>query len=190
MSDTIKRRNDPSGRFLLRIEPGFHAALRGAAREAGVSLNEYCVRKLSLPAGSPGSPASDAVLRSAALFGDGLVGILAFGSWARSQETAASDVDLMVILQDDVEIGRRLYRAWDEVPLYWDGHAVEPVFVHLPVAAERISGIWAEVAIDGIVLFERGLEVSRRLVRVREDILAGRLRRQRVHGQSYWVEAA
>ena len=36
-----------SGRFVLRIDPGLHGALRKAARAAGVSLNEYCARKLA-----------------------------------------------------------------------------------------------------------------------------------------------
>jgi hypothetical protein len=50
--------------------------------------------------------------------------------------------------------------------------------------------MWAEVAIDGIVLFERGLRLTEHLVRVRRDIAAGRLVRRMVHGQPYWTEVA
>jgi hypothetical protein len=38
------------------------------------------------------------------------------------------------------------------------------------------------------VLFERGLDTSARLARVRRDILAGRLVRGVVHGRPYWSE--
>ena len=80
MSDTTERRcdsNPASGRFLLRIDPGLHAALREAAREAGVSLNEYCAQKLSLPTGSLAGPAGEAVTRAAELVGDTLLGVVA-----------------------------------------------------------------------------------------------------------------
>jgi len=42
------------GRFLLRISPGLHAALREAATAQGLSLNDYCARKLAAPASSSG----------------------------------------------------------------------------------------------------------------------------------------
>jgi hypothetical protein len=70
------------------------------------------------------------------------------------------------------------------------GHRAEPHFVHLPDASRTVLGLWAEVAVDGIVLFARSLELPRRLVRIREDIAAGRIVRRLAHGQPYWVEAA
>ena len=193
MSDTIKRRGDSipaSGRFILRIDPGLHAALREAAREAGVSLNEYCARKLALPAGSVAGPASHAVARAATLVGDALLGVVAFGSWARQELAQSSDVDLMIVVDGAYEIDRAVYRRWDEAPLTWNDHPVEPHFVHLPQQGTRISGTWAEVAMDGVVLFERGLTVSRRLVELRRRIASGGLAHRRSHGQSYWVEVA
>ena len=80
-----------SGRFVLRIDPGLHAALRAAARESGVSLNDYCVRKLALPVGSLAAtdPAGAAVARAAGLFGERLLGVVAYGSWARGGRAAA-----------------------------------------------------------------------------------------------------
>jgi hypothetical protein len=179
---------ESSGRFLIRIDPGLHSALRAAAREADLSLNEYCARKLALPAGSSAGAGVEAVQRASSLFGNGLIGVVVFGSWARGQEADTSDVDILIIVHDSVTIGRRLYHSWDETPLGWAGHSVEPHFVHLPPPDARISGMWAEVATDGIVLFERGLLVSKRLVAIRQEIADGRLVRRRVHGQPYWVE--
>lgn len=181
-----------SGRFLLRIPPGLHAALREAAHEARVSLNDYCSRRLAL-AGSdlesvPGAVA--AIERAAALFGKDLVAVAAFGSWARGEAAEASDVDLLVVVEPRVALTRRLYRAWDESPVIWDGRSVEPHFVHLPAPDRTVAGIWAEVSLDGIVLFERGLRLSRRLAAIRGDIADGRIVRRVVHGQPYWTEAA
>jgi len=180
----------PSGRFVLRIDPGLHAALREAAREAGVSLNEYCLRKLASPAGDVAGPAADAVERAAAMFGDSLVGIVVYGSWARDELAETSDIDLLVIVDRRVAITRELYRTWDASPIRWDARPVEPHFVHLPDRSARISSTWAEVALDGVVLFERGVVVSRLLVDLRRKIVAGELVQRRIHGQTYWVEAA
>lgn len=177
----------PSGRFVLRISPGLHAALREAAREAGVSLNDYCARKLAGPSGSVSGSAADVVERASALFGAGLVGVVAFGSWARGEAADGSDVDILVVVEPGVPIVRSLYRAWDEQPLAWEGRPVEVHFVHVPGADEPPSGLWAEAALEGVVLFERGLALSRWLAEVRRRIVSGKLSRRRVHGQPYWV---
>ncbi len=182
----------PSGRFILRIDPGLHAALRAAARDADLSLNDYCVRKLAHPSGDPSAlqEARSIVGRAATLVGDGLVGVVVYGSLARGEAAVTSDVDALIVVDTDVPITRDLYRRWDEVPVAWEGHQVDPHFAQLPPVGERVSGLWAEVAVDGIVLFERGLRVSECLVRVRRDIFHGRLVRRFVHGQPYWAEAS
>lgn len=178
-----------SGRFVLRIDAALHAALREAARQAGLSLNEYCARKLALP-GDVTGPATAVVQRAASLGGESLVGVAAFGSWARDALADSSDVDLLIVLDQVIALDRRLYRAWDRIPLSWNEHPVEPHFVHLPLPGARVSSLWAEVAVGGIVLFERGFVLSKRLVAIRERIAAGHLMRRTIHGQPYWVEAA
>jgi HEPN domain-containing protein/predicted nucleotidyltransferase len=172
---------------VLRIAPGLHAALRGAAAEAGVSLNDYCVRKLAAPVGDLAAleGASKAVERAASIFGERLIGIAAFGSWARRQAADGSDVDLLVVVEESVALTRELYRAWDASAVTWEGRAVEPHFVHLPEENRVVAGVWAEVALDGIVLFERGLRISMGLSRVRRDIVGGRIARKVSHGQKW-----
>ena len=182
----------PSGRFLLRIDPGLHGALRRAARARGVSLNEYCATRLAAPAGEPlackGAPAM--VRRVAALLGESLIGVVAFGSWARGEMTDTSDIDVLIVVDADVAVTRDLYRRWDEEPVRWKDRLVDPHFVHLAAPRDGASGLWAEVAIDGIVLFERDLRLSSMLAAVRRSLVEGRMRRRVVHGQGYWTEVA
>jgi hypothetical protein len=192
MKKQVRTSETLSGRFLLRINPGLHAALREAAAAQGLSLNDYCARKLAAPAGSlaAGGDAGRAVERAAELFGASLVGVIAFGSWTRGEAADTSDIDVLVVLDCRVSLKRELYRTWDEAPLAWNGRPVEPHFVHLPGPEEGLTGIWAEVALDGIVLFERDLRLSTRLAQVRHEILSGRLVRRMAHGQPYWAEGA
>lgn len=187
MHDTAPSTVLPSGRFVLRLSPGLHATLRAAAREEGISLNDYCIRKLASPGGGSAEPTEELVLRAASRFGGDLIGIVAFGSWARGEAADGSDVDVLVVVAPSIPLTRSLYREWDDEPLSWSGRPVEAHFVRLPDPGEPLSGLWAEAALDGVVLFERGLELSRRLAAMRRGIAAGQLSRKRIHGQPYWV---
>lgn len=188
--DTTRMARTASGRFVLRTGAALHAALRAAARRAGVSLNEYCLARLSAP---------DAAVRDAEVstlaewaeqtFGPALAGLVLYGSWARGTATAESDVDLLVILDSSLPLRRDLYRRCDEADLVWDGHPVEPQVVHLPPAGDIRGGLWPEIALDGIVLFERDFQLSRRLVAIRRAIADGRLVRRTAHGQPYWTSS-
>src|SRR5262245_20242709 len=130
------RRSPPSGRFLLRLTPGLHAALRRCAREAGLSLNDYCARKLATSNGflDEAGGAAAIVNRAAELFAQELVGVFLFGSWARAEAVTTSDVDVLIIVEPGAPIRRDLYRRWDERPLKWDVREVEPHFVRLSSA--------------------------------------------------------
>jgi predicted nucleotidyltransferase len=180
-----------SGRFVIRIDPGLHGRIRAAARGEGLSLNEYCARRLAAPAGDVACPSGlrDAVERAFRTFGRDLVGVAAFGSWTRGETAAGSDVDLLIVLEARVRLTRALYRACDEVPLSFEGRPIDVHLGHLPPEEETVAGAWAEVAIDGVVLFDTALRLSRRLVRIRHDIVSGRLVRRTAHGQPYWIEA-
>jgi predicted nucleotidyltransferase len=174
---------------LLRIDPSVHAALRAAASASGLSLNEYCGRKLAAPVGELSSfeNAAAAVKRAAVVAGDALVGVVAFGSWARSELHDASDIDLLVVVDHTLELSRDLYRRWDERPVLWNGRRVEPHFVTVPERSAPAVGLWAEAAVDGIVLFARDLELQTRLAAIRRDLIEGRVVRKTIHGQPYWV---
>ena len=189
MSDTTTKGTRASGRFVLRLDPGLHLQLREEARDKGLSLNEFCVRKLAQPGFPQEGPASAAVGRAKSLVGEALVGVVLFGSWVRNEARSDSDVDLLLVLEEGTPVRRGLYRSWDGDPVTWKGHDLEPHFVHLPEVGSRLSGLWAEVAIDGRVLFEKELRVSRRLMGFRREVASGRISRREIHGQSYWAEA-
>jgi len=165
--------------------------VREAARAAGVSLNDYCVRRLA--AAAPGAVREGlgvAVERAAEIAGARLAGVAAFGSWARGDQGSDSDIDLLIVVDPAFPLTRAVYRRWDQHPPEFEGHSLEPHFVHLPGREARVAGIWGEVAIDGIVLFERAFVLSRRLAAVRRAIVSGRIERRVVHGQPYWCEVA
>ena len=179
-----------SGRFVLRIDPSLHEALRAAAAAAGVSLNEYCARRLTLPDSPGAGPFGEVIARAAGQFGAALRGVVAYGSWVRGELGDGSDVDVMVVVSEGVALERGLYREWDERPLEMEGRRIEAHLVHLPAEGARVTGLWAELALDGVVLHDPGLEVSRRLVSIRHRIVAGEVVRREVHGQAYWIHAA
>ena len=186
--DTIPDARPASGRFVLRIDPTLHASLRRLARAENMSLNRYCANTLATPRAVL-DPAAVAVLgRAASILGDALLGVVVFGSWARGESVAGSDLDILLIAGNRIAITRDLYRRWDALPpLQWDGRRVEPHFCNLPPPDAEVSGLWAEVSIDGAVLFDLRLAVSRRLARNRRRILQGRISARVAHGQPYWV---
>lgn len=151
-------------------------------------MNEYCVSRLSARSVRAAEADAAAAVRWAAdAFGDALIAVAVYGSWARGETTKDSDVDLLVVLDEALPVTRKLYRACDAVGLTWDGRPVQSQLLHLPPSGVVVGGLWAEVALEGIVLWERGVQLSRRLMGVRRDIVEGRVVRRTAHGQSYWT---
>lgn len=186
------RHRRPSGRILLRIDPALHAALKAAAAQLGLSLNDYCGQKLALPVDAAAlAGGAPAVVRQAIdLHGDALVGVVVFGSWARGEARDTSDVDVLIVLDGRTPLTRSLYRAWDARPAEWDGRPVEVHLVHLPERDRAPSGLWAEVALDGFVVYERRRDVSETLGAVRRRIARAQVVRRTSQGQPYWSEVA
>ena len=179
-----------SGRFVLRIDPALHAALRRAAADEGVSLNRLCAARLAAPMDASALGLAPPVQRAQKLFGDHLLAVVALGSWARGEATTDSDLDVLVVLDQSVELSRALYGEWDRAPLTCEGRAVDTHFAHFPISDQGLIDTWAEVAIDGIVLFDRQWRLSRRLAAIRRSIAEGRLVRRFSHGQPYWAAVA
>ena len=181
-----------SGRFVLRLDPDLHAELHRAAAVRGTSLNAYCAQRLAAPGGvCPGfEDAADTIRCAGALMGESLIGVVVFGSWARGEPADTSDVDVLIVIDGDVPVTRALYRRWDEAPVAWSGRPVDPHFVHLPSQRRTPSGLWAEVAIDGIVLHDPRHRLFPQLAAVRRALAEGRLRRRTAHGAGYWTESA
>jgi hypothetical protein len=95
---------------VLRIPPSLYTLLESSAARADLSLNEYCSRKLADPCVVE-TPCFEGVERAIEQLGEGLVGIVRFGFWARNELTEQSDVDLLLVVDPAVLIVRGLYRA-------------------------------------------------------------------------------
>lgn len=176
-----------SGRFVLRLDTRLHSALRRDALAAGVSLNDWCSRTLAAP-GSGGLDDAGVVLAIRSWLGDDLQGVVLHGSFARGEHATGSDIDLLAVVGPERPITRGLYREWEGRAAAWNGRAIDLHVVHLPAAGDHVSGSWAEAAVCGIVLYDRSLAVSRRLIGIRERIAAGRLVRRMAQGQPYWID--
>jgi len=176
-----------SGTFVLRLDPRLHSVLRHEAVAAGTSLNEWCSRSLAAPGAAGLSAAAEVVVMIRAGLGADLLGVVAYGSFARGELAAGSDVDLLVVLSEGVKITRSLYRQWDGVVPAWEGREIDLHFVHLPDGDDPVSGTWAEAGVCGIVLYDHDLLVSRRLIDIRSRIAGGELTRRMAQGQPYWI---
>jgi predicted nucleotidyltransferase len=181
----------PSGKFVLRLPPELHRTLKNLAAREGVSLNELCLRAVeSYAAGIPGhaegagGPRQPWLRAAKELLGRSLLGVVLFGSTARGDNYGSSDIDLLVVVSMNLPLRRRLYRLWDE---HSEAQRYSPHFVHLPGSAAAAGSVWAEAAVDGIVLYDTGGEVSRLLGQVRRMVASGRLERKRAYGHPYWV---
>ncbi|MCE9630051.1 MAG: nucleotidyltransferase domain-containing protein [Planctomycetia bacterium] len=184
-------RSRASGRFVLRLDSGLHGLLRDEALAAGLSLNDWCGRTLAAPgAGGLLDAAPGVVLTIRSRLGSDLLGVIVYGSFARGELTGGSDVDLLVVLEAGVPITRSLYREWEGAVPAWNGREIDLHFVHLPAPDDQVSGSWAEAAVCGIVLSDRDLAISRRLIAIRERIAAGALARRMSQGQPYWIHEA
>ncbi len=129
------------------------------------------------------------VTRAVAVAGDRLRAVVLHGSVVRGEATADSDLDVLVVVDGGVRLDRDLYKAWEaESPAPADQRPVDAHFVHSP-GEDSMSGLWAEAAIAGEVLFDVDGETSAHLARARHEIAEGRLCRRVVHGQPYWTAA-
>jgi predicted nucleotidyltransferase len=201
--DIVFCMKSPRATMILRIPSSLHQQLKREARSADMSLNKHCRALLSKrerdsSAEEPGisltqegssrrTPLQNLTARVLETWGGDLEGLALFGSFARGRETSHSDIDLLVVLNRKVTLDRDVYSRWQ--PHKFDGRDVSPLFVRIPGEGERIGGLWFEVALDGIVLFDKNLRLNRFLSHVRDLIVDGRVKRMTTHGHPYWVHS-
>lgn len=184
-----------SGKTLLRMDQQLHRSLQKVAAQKSLSMNELCclrlqwpsaLEQLALPVGEMLVAAGNVAQE---LFGEHLRGVLLFGSWARGTARETSDIDLLFVLSSKVAIKRHIYREWDKKTSEWSTK-VEPHFVHLPTDQKNISSLWAEVALDGVVLLDPSGQIHQYLQQTRRKIAEGDLVAKQVHGHLYWVHGS
>lgn len=179
-----------TSRFVLRLPQDLHLRLKDAARAAGCSLNQYCVDLLDRRGGStiagPSSLLEGAAIAEA--FGEPLEGLVLFGSAARKTAWDSSDIDLLVVLPSGSAVTRAEYDRWDAMLAHREGQwtAISPSIVSCPERPNQAGGIWFEAALDGIVIWDPRLRVSRFLAQLRREIAAGGVVRREIGGQTYW----
>lgn len=182
-----------SGRMLLRLDPALHRRLAVRAREHRVSINGLCAglleQGLQRQGAEPwwadqGKRIVDVLRRR---FGTALVGVAIFGSQVQGTATDDSDVDFLIVLENEEPIRRTLYGWWDSA-VRWEGRAeASPQFVHLPANVAEAGGIWLEAAVASEIIWERGRTLSSMLAKLRAEITSGAVRRFWNNGQPYWV---
>ena len=180
---------------MLRVEPELHQELRRLAGDLGISLNEYCKNSLThaINRKSDASESAEWLLETKKIWGSELRGVVLFGSAARGELRADSDIDLLIVLGQGAKVTRGNYSLWDaEVGELADEHfgrrVVSPHFVKLPQDSHKVGSIWLECAIDGVVLFEEGEIITQVLRKIREHIASGSVVRKLANGHPYWVK--
>lgn len=169
-----------SGKFVLRLDPHMHAALKAEARAKGESLNSLCLHKLQ---GLNGSPWREIVSQIASKIDP--IGIVLFGSTARGEATSTSDIDLLIVLSEATSITRSRYRDWDHH--FQRQESYSPQFTHLPKESS-IGSLWLEASIDGEILYDPKGEIKKTLQNIRRLISEGKYQRKMNNGHSYWKE--
>jgi predicted nucleotidyltransferase len=118
------------------------------------------------------------VQRLAAGFGDRLLGVALFGSTARGEATADSDVDVLVI-------ARGLPRLWDRDAALREVLPERPLVPPLsflsrtPEEFDRdVRPLYLDLALDARVLFDRDGYLAGRLARLQELVREAKLRRR------------
>ena len=173
-----------SGKFVLRVKPAEHAQLALEAQKQGSSLNKICVERLRGKTAQL-SPKNYYVKKLQDHFGDLLEGVVLFGSVARGEQHKQSDTDLLIILHPSIKIDRSTYKTWNK--MFPPQDTASPHFVSLPMYCEKAGSIWLEVAIEGILLWEKDFKVSHFTRDLRKYILDGNVTRASTQGQPYWI---
>ena len=187
----------------MRLPRAVHRSLKRLSREAGKSLNTLCAEILgnseeNLRSGGISVSAAtscrlsdqvESALRVAdSAFAGDILGVVLFGSAARGEQTESSDIDLLLVVGEQLDLTRDVYARWDAaVSGSGTVYRVSPHFSRLPVNGKSAGSLWLEAAIEGIVLRDPQLYISRILADIRRSIAAGEVVRKTSYGVPYWV---
>lgn len=175
--------------IFLRINSNLSRRLKEQAARAHLSINEHCSalinQSLEMKIDKPSSDHGAIVSIAQTVFSHQLEGVVLFGSVARGDNTEESDIDILIILKNSVRINRSLYSTWDDATTNLPKN-ISVHFVHLPLEVESQSGLWCEVSLEGIVLYDEVLSVSKYLIKLRQEILNGNYTSSYSHGHRYW----
>jgi hypothetical protein len=185
-------------KILIRIPEEQHRALKEHAARSRRSLNSVCVLALEALLAQESQPPPPGRARGTAdpvplapildEFEADLEGIVLFGSKARGSAGAHSDIDLLLVLHPSCTLSRDLYARWDGFAVRAGiSQCLSPHFCRLPESCEDAGSLWFEIALEGIVLWERELSVSKYLARLRHFMLENNIRRKLSYGLPYWV---
>jgi hypothetical protein len=183
-------------KFLARMPLNLYKKIQERSARESCSVNQLII-ELLINADNSSHTLIEKIKESALTkeWKEQLLGVVLFGSGARGEVGAASDIDLLIVLDRAVKIDRTLYRMWDQkfVDFCYNGYPVSIHFSHLPLnipfnkAFANVGSLWKEISIEGVVLWEREYCVSKTLSAIRLALLNAGAKRRTVHGVNYWV---
>jgi predicted nucleotidyltransferase len=118
--------------------------------------------------------------------GDDLVAVVLFGSQARGEATPESDWDFLVIARHlpPKTLARHFYLK-TMLPAAW--RARVSIMAKIPQEFEsRLPALYLDIALDGIILYDRQAYIKPRLDWLRKQINTNGLKRQRIGRDLMW----
>ena len=116
-----------------------------------------------------------------------VAGILLFGSHARGEAEAGSDLDLMVLLDDDAELNSvELYKLAAECFKWRHGLTVLSMGYRKFLDLKALTPLLLNLVWDAVVLYDRHGELEGFLEDMRKRIQAAGLTRVRTGRAYYW----
>jgi hypothetical protein len=121
-------------------------------------------------------------------FGDDLIGVVLYGSYARGEAREESDVDLFVI-------ARGLPEKWYDRQVYLhnplQGIEGAPLILALGKTPEEFEkhfpSLYLDIGLDGVILYDKDGYTTRKLERIREIIKESGLVRERLdENNMFW----
>ena len=118
--------------------------------------------------------------------GDRLVSLALFGSRARGDAQESSDYDLFIVARDLPA------KLWDRQLFL--RKPLKPFKESFSVIAKSpeefeaaLPSLYLDLAVDGIILFDRDDYIAAKFRRIRELIAQAGLRRERIDGELMWL---